>query len=279
LGRPGGLGFELRTRRRRDCWSEVVVAAAGLWAQRWWWPRRAGAVVVVAVTSRAGRERRAARKIEDLGRYRWPNGTRPMGQPEARFFPHMSTSPARFFGPTRARAQHDFFGLGPARAHRRAVLGCDLSPPCRPSTARNRATRRGPLGWHEAHQPKWPSGPTTYKSGAPSPKPYNPFLPSRLPSPPQPTAATSGHLLRAAADPLLCGRLFLHRHSPLRRHPSLPRKPSLLPCRKATRLGRGGTRDRICGPSSMREEEAPTVVGYDQRPHRHPCCRRHRLHG
>jgi hypothetical protein len=49
--------------------------------------------------------------------YRWPFSTRPMGQPIA-----------RFFGPTRARAQHDFFGPGPARARRLAGLGFILSP-------------------------------------------------------------------------------------------------------------------------------------------------------
>jgi hypothetical protein len=48
--------------------------------------------------------------------YRWPFSTRPMGQPIA-----------RFFGPTRARAQHDFFGPGPARAQRWAGLGFILS--------------------------------------------------------------------------------------------------------------------------------------------------------
>jgi hypothetical protein len=49
--------------------------------------------------------------------YRWPKSTRPMGRPKA-----------RFFGPTRARAQHDVIGPGPARARRWAVLGCKLSP-------------------------------------------------------------------------------------------------------------------------------------------------------
>jgi hypothetical protein len=74
-----------------------------------------------------------------------------------------------------ARHEHEpstsFSGSGRHEPTVGLVLGCDLSPPCWPSTTRNRAAQCGPLGWHEAHQPKWLSGPTTYKSGVPSPKP------------------------------------------------------------------------------------------------------------
>jgi hypothetical protein len=47
--------------------------------------------------------------------YRWPKKHEAHGPPKA-----------LIFGPTRARAQHDNFGPGPARARCWAVLGCNL---------------------------------------------------------------------------------------------------------------------------------------------------------
>jgi hypothetical protein len=117
--------------------------------------------------------------------YRWPYSTRPMGQPKA-----------RHFGPTRARAQHDAIGLGPARARRRASAGLRSQPivPAQHGT-KSLGTMR-PMCWHDgpaAQLAQLAQGHCRIKDSTSS------SFSSPNPSSPDP-------LLPAACHPLLCSR-------------------------------------------------------------------------
>jgi hypothetical protein len=117
--------------------------------------------------------------------YRWPYSTRPMGQPKA-----------RHFGPTRARAQHDAIGLGPARARRRASAGLRSQPivPAQHGT-KSLGTMR-PMCWHDgpaAQLAQLAQGHCRIKDSTSS------SFSSPNPSSPDP-------LLPAACHPLFCSR-------------------------------------------------------------------------